>query len=696
MGACFSLPDKAVDKVQALAKGAGAQWTQGLETSGRAAAKAARRAKLTKYALVGCEFDAETAEKAKRLNVIRELLFDQQALWKAWSSATLAMDFSVLMHWSKHCHANAECSKRLRQVALKVHNASVAHSDYVEFMRGKFVEVLDQAIDCIEESWCVYEAYEKAEYDYKWALKTRRKSQETNKEIIAELDKAKSTALKEAKKAIDTCEADVEHTILVPLYQLANNALDDFTKKCSKKREVKEEHEEKALVATFERANSIAYAKLKKRTYTAGDTITAAKKAFVGPSDLPENFLAINENVDEMKRHGIALSIVFADFTPYIKIIFGPDRMNDFSDEMCKKIDGYKALKRAAAQFNDRVAALTSDIDIEEFEKLCTEFDQVIRMECSQVSADADAYLKSLQDITKAEKNLESAEKTFKNQSKNFVLPPVDPKKLEKFNAQKEAWNGALRDAQDAVSIAQERSLSELQNHEDRYESLCLKKDSTFHSFIIVAVENACAVITEAHKTIHSIKPRAIQHDAEAPEEEEVVEAPKLDFEEAEESWRQAEMAKEEAEATLKAKEEADRKAKQAEGVAEQARLAAMAEADEQKKQEKLAKVAEEEAKAKAEAEAKAVAEAKALEAAKMEAEKAKKAEAVAQKVAKQLEVEVAAAEKKADAEIAEVETKEKAQAMVRQETIKSIQEKNASILEKSMQQTQSLREQAK
>ena len=38
----------------------------------------------------------------------------------------------------------------------------------------------------------MYEAYEKAEYDYKWALKTRRKSQETNKEIIAELDKAKS------------------------------------------------------------------------------------------------------------------------------------------------------------------------------------------------------------------------------------------------------------------------------------------------------------------------------------------------------------------------------------------------------------------------------------------------------------------------------------------------------------------------
>merc|ERR1719310_741482 len=104
-------------------------------------------------------------------------------------------------------------------------------------------------------------------------------------------------------------------------------------------------------------------------------------------------------------------------------------------------------------------------------------------MECSQVSADADAYLKSLQDITKAEKTWKVLKKTFKNQSKNFVLPPVDPKKLEKFNAQKEAWNGALRDAQDAVSIAKERSLSELQNHEDRYESLCLKKDSTFHSF---------------------------------------------------------------------------------------------------------------------------------------------------------------------------------------------------------------------
>merc|ERR1712164_172860 len=69
-------------------------------------------------------------------------------------------------------------------------NSPSTRSDYVEFMRGKFVEVLDQAIDCIEESWCVYEAYEKAEYDYKWALKTRRKSQETNKEIIAELGKA--------------------------------------------------------------------------------------------------------------------------------------------------------------------------------------------------------------------------------------------------------------------------------------------------------------------------------------------------------------------------------------------------------------------------------------------------------------------------------------------------------------------------
>jgi hypothetical protein len=695
MGICFSLPDKAVDSAQALAKGAGAQWAQGIETSGRAAAKAARRAKLTKYALVGCEFDAETAAQAKRLSTIRELLFDQQALWKAWSTATLAMDFSVLMHWSKHCHANEECAKRLRQVALQVHNASVAHSDYVEFMQGKFVDVLDAAIDCIEEGWCLYEAYEKAEYDYRWALKTRRQSQEANKEVIAELEKAKSAALKEAKKAIAECEADVEHKILVPLYQLANRALDDFAKQCSKKREVKEEKEEKALVATFERANSIAYTKLKKRTYTASDAINAAKKAVVGQGDLPESFVTINNNVDEMKRHGLALSIVFADFTPYIKIIFGPDRMNDFADEMCKKIDGYKVLKRAAAQFNDKVAALTSDIDVQEFQTLCTEFDQVIRMECSHISADADAYLRSLQDITRAEKNLEKAEQIFKAQSKNFVLPPVDPKKLEKFNVQKEAWNGALKDAQDAVSIAKERSVSELQNHADRYEALCLKKDSTFHTFIIVTVENACAVVTEAHKTIHAIKPRTVQHAAEAPEEEEVVEAPKLDFEEAEESWRQAKAAKEEVEASLKAKEEADRKAKEAEIAAEKARLEALAEADEKKKQEKLAKAAEEEATAKAEAETKAAAEAKALEAAKIEAQKVAEAEAVAQKVTKQLEDEVAAADKKAEAEIAVVEKQEQTQAIVRQATIKSIQENNASMLEKSMQATQSLREEA-
>ena len=144
MGICYSLPDAAVDKARTLATAAGTQWSNGLGASSAAAAKAARKAKLTKYALVKCEFDAETAAKAKRLSVIREMLFEQIALWKAWSVGTLPLDYSVLMHWSKHCHANEECSKRLRNVALQVQNASAAHAEYVKFMTGPFIEGIDE------------------------------------------------------------------------------------------------------------------------------------------------------------------------------------------------------------------------------------------------------------------------------------------------------------------------------------------------------------------------------------------------------------------------------------------------------------------------------------------------------------------------------------------------------------------------
>ena len=78
----------------------------------------------------------------------------------------------------------------------------------------------------------------------------------------------------------------------------------------------------------------------------------------------------INTKLDEMKRHGMALALIFQDFVPYIKLIFGPDRMNVFADELCKKIDGFKSLKKAAAEIHDKIQALTSEIDVEEFKRM--------------------------------------------------------------------------------------------------------------------------------------------------------------------------------------------------------------------------------------------------------------------------------------------------------------------------------------
>ena len=114
-------------------------------------------------------------------------------------------------------------------------------------------------------------------------------------------------------------------------------------------------------------------------------------------------------------------------------------------------------------------------------------------------------------------------------------MPPIG-EKLAQFNDEKAAWNGALKDAQDAVTIAKERSVADLNAHKESFDNLFVKKDSTFHSFIIVAIENACAVVTEAHKTIAAVKARQIRDAAEEPEAEEVIEVPEVDFSQADAS----------------------------------------------------------------------------------------------------------------------------------------------------------------
>ena len=252
-----------------------------------------------------------------------------------------------------------------------------------------------------------------------------------------------------------------------------------------------------------------------------------------------------------MKRHGMALALIFQDFVPYIKLIFGPDRMNVFADELCKKIDGFKSLKKAAAEIHDKIQALTSEIDVEEFKRTVEEFEQVVHTECNTVSSHSTAYVKSLSDIAKAERALERAENVYKSKAPNFVMPPIGDK-LAKFNDDKAAWNGALKDAQDAVTIAKERSVADLNAHKESFDNLFIKKDSTFHSFIIVAIENACAIVTEAHKTITAVKARHIRDAAEEPEAEEVIEVPEVDFSQADASQKEAEVSKAEAEAKMK------------------------------------------------------------------------------------------------------------------------------------------------
>lgn len=648
MGACLSLPDRAVEQGRHAAEAVVAGLSTSLEASAAAAAKATRRAKLAKYALVKCEFDAETAEKARRLEIIRELLYEQHALWKSWAASTVAMDYSVLMHWSKHCHANDNCAKRLRTVALQVQNASAAHKEHVEYITGPFFDTIDEAIDSIEETWHVYEAYEKAEYAYRYATMTSRDEEKiVNKR--AEMD----NALKEAKKAIEDGSKKVEHNILVPLYQRAIGELDKYAKKCQEKRHSKNEEQEKAFAATFERANSVAYSKMKKRTYTAQEVaILAAKTVSGAGADLPGAFTTMNNATDEMKRHAISLTLSLQDFLPYISTIFGTNRHNDFADVLIKKVDGYKALKKAAAEFNDKIEALTGDIDVEEFKSLIEKLQQEMNCEFERISTDADHYVKSLKTITQAEKNLAAAETTYKKEAHKHVMAPVEAVALSKFNTAKAAWNAALKEARDAVFIATERSEAEFQAYAERFNNLFMNKDCIFATSILGVVEKVCAVVTDAQKKASTVQRRVISDQAEDPDPVEVIETEKtVDFVEAETSEQERLVAANETAEALRKKEEAEYKAKEAEEAAERARIAVEKEKNEKKKEELARKAQVEAAKAEAERKAKEEADALAAHAAAVLAEKEENAKKAQEKAIAELERQTSEADKVLESE---------------------------------------------
>ena len=524
MGVCFSAPDRARDGAVAGMMTAGRVLVGSLEASAAAAAKATRMAKLAKYALVGCAFDADTAARARRLEALRDMLFDQIALYKGWAATTVAMDYAVLMHWGKHCRANESCAARLRDVSLKLQNAAAAHEAYVEHIKGPFISGLDKAIDRIEEAWHVYEDYEKAEYDYRYALKS------TKDEAKHEVKRAEvEVALKEAKKAIDTCAKVVENDMLVPVYTRAIEELSKLAKKCGDKVELKGE-QQREFLAKFERANSVAYEKIRKRTYTAGEVASAAIKAVrQSESGLEESFKKINVDTEEMKRHGVVFALSLQDFLPYIKIIFGPEKSNVFAEQLIKKIDGYASLKKVAAELNDKIAVLTSEINVDELKTLMRQLDSSIRQECGRVSAHADEYVKAVAAIAQAEKNLIKVEEVNKAADAKVTVPPAEKIAREKFLAEKQAREDALTNAREEIPLAKERAQADLNAHAEVFDEMFIKKDCIFAQEVLLSIEKVCAVVTDSHKRMLSIKTRVISDKAEDPDPVEEVVVPQTE-----------------------------------------------------------------------------------------------------------------------------------------------------------------------
>jgi hypothetical protein len=345
--------------------------------------------------------------------------------------------------------------------------------------------------------------------------------------------------------------------------------------------------------------------------------------------------------------------------------------MNSFADNLCKKIDGFKALKKTVGNFNDKIAALTNDIDVDEYKTITDELDQIITMEFGRVAQLSSDYVNAIAQITRAENALVQAEKVHASKEEKFIMPPIGKDKLAKFNAAKDAWNKALEDAKNNVIISRERAESTLNNHEEAFGALFLVSGCTFHDFIIVKIENACRSITEANSIVSAVKPRVIKDAAEEPEEEEVIEVQQIEsLEVAEESLKEAAEAQAQAEKAKADKEEAEKKAAAAAEAAEKAAAAAEAEANEEKKRQKLEKAAKEAEKAEAERKAKEEAEAKEAEAAKAAAEKEKAAEQASEKAKAELEEQVAKAEKVAELEASNAENQHKTIELTRQASL--------------------------
>ena len=656
MGACLSAPEAALDATRAGVKRAAAAAAAGVEASSAAARRAARKATLAKYALVNCEFDQATAEHYKKLGVIRELVVEQIGMWRAWTQSTMAMEPSVLSHWAKHCEASKDCTTRLLKVAKMVQNASNAHKEYVAHVANDFVTKLQDGIDTIDAAIAVYEAYEYAEYSLKYALKRNRKLPDEEKTKLTEDMEA---AKKKAEAAMKDAVADVETKSLVPAYEGANRALNNFVKRCSqRKADVTDEDEAKLTPsATLQRANSVAYSKVKKRTYTSSDAVRIAKQKYdrlkqvYTRTDLPKEYVEYCEKLSEMKRHALAMKLVFDDFEPYINILFGPGYISVFVDHLCDKLHGYKTFKSAAASFIDRVHGLNEAINIEEYRSKGAEMERVVLDETERVFLIGKAYEDGIAAFPSLEKPIQLAQKAIDARADD--LPPVNPDKLVNFLREQDKRKECLDNAKIAQTIASEAIQANLASHKESIDALMNNKDCIFYTNVIGNIEYCCKVITDAETVAKGVAVRSIKNEAIAPEVEEAV---AVQEESALESNANAAAAEAEAAQTAEAEakkqeEEKAAKAKAAEEAAATAKAKAEAEQNEKKKAELLAKAEAEAAEAelhRIEAEKAENAAAEAAEAKRLADEEARKAEIKAQK---ELERKIAEAEKQAEAD---------------------------------------------
>ena len=230
-----------------------------------------------------------------------------------------------------------------------------------------------------------------------------------------------------------------------------------------------------------------------------------------------------------MKRHGVAFALSLQDFLPYIKIISGPEKSNVFAEQLIKKIDGFKALKKVAAELNDKIAVLTSDINVDELKTLMSQLDSSIRQECGRVSAASDEYVKAVAAIAQAEKHLIKVEEANKAADAKVVIPPVEKREREKFLAAKQAREDALQSARDEIPIAKERAQADRNTHAELFDELFMKKDCLFAKEVVSSIEKVSAVVTDSHKKMLSIKARVVSDKAEDPDPVEEIVVPQAE-----------------------------------------------------------------------------------------------------------------------------------------------------------------------